>query len=421
MIHVGWGMVAMVAFGIGYLRHSGNKPAGATGERLPMAARDGNVSDTLENATGKSRTRVMSREGLLDKLFGALSGDGGNLEGLAQQAFKDPNPITRRLAFSRLLEALTPENAEQIRAQMVALGADGQQWKDFHFSWGALAGEQAFAFAETSKEQDLGPVMAGWAAANPAAAMAMLDRLPAALEGQRGQLEESVVAGLAATDRTLATDLVMRLAKNGREGADKLMETVATEVLRTGSMAEAATWSEALPDGPLKGAAMAKVAERFFSSDPAGAAKWAAKFANKDYANRAIEQAGGPWAERDPVAAVTWLATLPPGMGKNSGLSTAFGSWEDSNPAAATEYLSAMPDSPARDSAINGFSRGYAWQNPQMAFIWASDIRDPNLRQRAMTRAGQIFFRTDPAGAKIWLENANLSPDLRTAVLTPMR
>lgn len=44
----------------------------------------------------------------------------------------------------------------------------------------------------------------------------MLENLPAELPGQRAELGETVVAGLAATDHRLASDLVLRLARQGR-------------------------------------------------------------------------------------------------------------------------------------------------------------------------------------------------------------
>lgn len=357
--------------------------------------------------------------GVLEGLFGSIASGARNPDALAEQAFRDPNPITRRLAFSRLLESLTPENAEALRSRMVELGADRDQWRDFHYSWGAIAGKAAFDHAMTSDEPDLAATMSGWAAANPSEALAMLNSLPETLHGQRDELTASVVSGLAHKDAALATDLVLKLGGEGNPRAGNLMEMVASETLRTKGPEQAAQWAESLPAGSLKGAAMGRVAETFVDRDPEGAARWVQRFAAEDYATRAVERIGGEWAENDPVAAVGWLESLPAGPGQSAGLRNAFGDWEDRDPAAAGQYLLAMPQSPQRDSAISGFATGYAWQNPQVAIAWAQDIRDPELRQNSLTRAGQAYYRRDPAGALAWLETSGLPENLRQQVANP--
>jgi hypothetical protein len=343
------------------------------------------------------------------------------LELLISQAVKDPNPITRRLAFSRLLEALTPENAEAIRTQLVTLGADGDQWRDFHYSWGAISGKAAFDHAAKSEEQDLAATMTGWAAANPGEALAMLSNLPEEIQGQRDELTAGIVTGLAHRDAAMATELVLRLGQEGDARADNLMEIVAKEALRTQGAEQASLWAESLPDGPLKGSAIVQLAESYARKNPRAAAQWVGRFADKDYASNAIEQIGGSWAESDPVAAVGWLESLPAGSGQKAGLSRAFGDWEDRDPAAAGDYLLAMPKSAMRDSAISGFAMGYAWQNPELAIAWAQDIQDPAIRQSSLTRAGQAYFRRDPNGARAWMENSGLPAETLQQIVNGRR
>lgn len=371
-----------------------------------------------DGRTTRSGTRPKGdrAESKLEGLFGSIASAAKNLDLLAEQALKDPNPITRRLAFSRLLEALTPENAEAIRSKLVSLGADGDQWRDFHYSWGAMSGQAAFDHAAASAEPDLAATMTGWAAANPAAALAMLDKLPPEMQGQRDELTASIVSGLADRDPNLATDLVLRLGQEGNGRAGSLMEIVANETLRALGPEQASQWTEALPDGPLKGMAMARIAESYARKNPLAAAQWAQRFADKDYATRTIEQIGGRWAQSDPLAAVGWLENLPSGGGQRAGLRNVFSDWEDSDPAAAGEYLLGMPQSAKRDSAISGFATGYAWQNPQLAIAWAQDIRDPALRQSSLTSAGRAFFRRDPEGARDWLETSGLPAEARQQI-----
>jgi hypothetical protein len=420
-IHGCWAVAALAAYALGSLRPSPHTPAAA--EPASAAARA--VSGGFERAAagGREANRrgpVPTRPsgGPVAALFAPRA---VGLEALAAQAIGDPNPITRRLAFSRLLESMTVENAAEIRSQLLALGAGGDQWRDFHYNWGALAGVEAFNHAAASEEEDLAATLTGWAAARPGEALAMLDNLPEALRGQRDQLAESVVSGLADTDRRLATDLVLRLAGEGHGRAGRLMEIVANETIRADGPEAAAAWSESLPQGPLKSAAMNRVADAFVRRDPLAAASWIQPLAGQDYAAGAVARIGGQWAARDPIAAVGWLEALPAGGGQSAGLSNAFGDWEDRDPLAASQYLMNMPRSARRDSSISGFASGYAWQDPEASLAWASDISDPTLRQQTLTRVGQAYIRRDPAAARAWLESSNLPAEARQQILNPRR
>ena len=110
------------------------------------------------------KTGAKRESSALARLFGAVTGAVGNLNILFSQALREPNPIIRRLAFSKLLEAMTPENASAIREQLVNLGADPEQWRDFHHAWGTIDGKAAFDQAtarETLRAESRKPGHAG--------------------------------------------------------------------------------------------------------------------------------------------------------------------------------------------------------------------------------------------------------------------
>jgi hypothetical protein len=424
LIHGCWALAVVAAFlagrpGAGWNAGSGPDGDAATANGGLRASRvAGDAAAGNRPGRGGNRTSEARAQSQLTRLFGSIvSSD--HLDLLAEQALRDPNPLTRRLAFSRLLEAMTPENAQQIREQLVALGADDDQWRDFHYGWGAIDGKAAFDHAANSPERDLAASISGWAAADPAAAIAMLDSLPEGMRGQRDELTAGVVAGLAHRDPALATELVLRLESESYGRAGNLMELVARETLRSQGPEAAAEWASQLPDGPLKGAAMGRIAEAYVRADPAAAAGWAERFAGQEFASRAIEQVGSRWARQDPVTAVGWLETLPESTGQKAGLRNAFGDWEDSDPVAAGQYLLAMPKGTQRDAAISGFATGYAWQNPQLAIQWAQDIEEPELRQSSLARAGQAFFRTNPEAAQAWLQTSGLPAETRQQILNP--
>lgn len=380
-------------------------------------------TESLSSAQRRKRegsTAESEKSDLLSQRLGANLNV--NLESLAIMALRDPSHVTRRIAFARLLESMTPENAQKIRQQMTEMGANGEQWRDFQYSLGAVIGKAAFDDPENNKRDGaLAEILSGWAAAKPQEALAMWENLPKELEDKRDELTRGLINGLADTDRTMATALVLRLQEQGFKDTAGLMAMVATETMRADGPEAASIWSDQLPDGAMKGAAINRIAGDFARSNPEAAASWISRYADQDFAASAVERVTRPWTEKNPEAAVSWLESLPPGRGQNAGLQTAFNDWEDRDPAAATKYLSAMPNSPQRDTSISGFASGYAWQNPQLAVQWAGSISDPQMRQRSLTQAGQIYFRQNPAEAAKWLQTSGLPPEMQQQISNPPR
>jgi hypothetical protein len=427
-VHGLWALGLVAAFGLGThwqtqqelstqkIAQKKSAEFGPSGSRRTDSEQSGNRSASTRGGRSANESAA-----LLSQVFDGATISADGMETLAKEALRDPNPIKRRLAFSKLLEGLTPENAAAIRDQLADLNANGAEWRDFNYAWGALAGADAFQNALTGEKRDLQSLISGWATVDPSGAMAMLGNLPEELADQKASLENGIVAGLADRDRDEAANYVYQLATEGRKDTARLMETVADEVLRESGHEEAANWVKTLGDGPLKGSAMNQVAERFVRIDPEAASEWIEEFAGEDYAARAVREVGKEWAEKEPLAAVTWLDKLPEGEGQKSGLNSAFGDWEDKDPEAAGKYLINMPTSPKRDSAIAGFAIGYAYQDPETAIAWASDISDPVLRAQSLTRVGEAFYRRNPEQAKAWLPESGLSPEAQAAIQQPRR
>ena len=426
-LHLTWLIVAFSAFVVGSKQRAASNTSDLGGSSLSSnragLTADGSSPESPASAQRRKRegsTTEQEKSDLLAQSLGTNLNVG--LDSLAVLALRDPSHVTRRIAFARLLESMTPENAEQIRKQMTDLGADNDQWRDFQYSLGAVIGKAAFDDPENNKREGaLAAILSGWAAAKPQEALAMWENLPKELEGKREELTRGLVNGLADTDRTMATALVLRLQDQGFKDTAGLMSMVATETLRADGAEAASIWSDQLPDGAMKGAAMNRIAGEFARSNPEAAAKWVARYADQDFAASAIERVTRPWTEQNPQAAVSWLESLPAGRGQNTGLQTAFNDWEDRDPAAATKYLSTMPNSPQRDTSISGFASGYAWQNPQMAIQWAGSISDPKMRQNSLTNAGQIYFRQNPAEATKWLQTSGLAPEIQQQIMNPPR
>ena len=174
-----WLSVTVAAFAGGYLL--ANKDG--TGKALsnngastnlvsPSAGTSGPQGSRSSSVSKKSQTET--KNSLIGEAFGiegrAISDY--ELETIAKEAFSDPNPVKRQLAFARLLEGITPENAEAIRDQMRNGRAGGDQWQLFQYAWGAVDGEGAIAAAgeierKEWRDRAVSQALSGWASGNP--------------------------------------------------------------------------------------------------------------------------------------------------------------------------------------------------------------------------------------------------------------
>lgn len=424
MIHAAWGVSAVATFAFGYqLARSQGPDAGAQNGRAALLLQA--QAEALD-ARGLPGSVGTGKDGVKKGEAGGLPGAGTvlskeQIEKLSREALDDPNPLTRDLAFAKLLESLTPENVESVMETMKNNRAGGEQWQLFLYAWGAMDGKGAMAHAETlegdRKTRFLNATLPGWAGKNPDAAISWLDSMKEGEDKER--LRGSLVAGLADNNIGLATDYAYQRAKAGDKQAESYLETVAGEEMRKNGPAAAAAWGEALPDGPIKGAALDRIAGEYARRDPAAASAWAAKFASTDYGAQVVEEIGQQWAGRDPKAAMAWLGTLQDGAGKSEGSFSALREWTQHDPMAASQYLSSMPSSQAKDSAVGGFVRSLAREDPESAIIWAKTISDPQSREKSLTRTGQAWFRRDPVSASNWLQTSNVPPAVREAILNP--
>ena len=68
---------------------------------------------------------------------------------------------------------------------MERLPAESAEFREFHFAWGKIAGTVAVLFGADTEMADMSPALAGWASADPAAALL-------ALQSEREPLDFSI-------------------------------------------------------------------------------------------------------------------------------------------------------------------------------------------------------------------------------------
>jgi hypothetical protein len=307
-----------------------------------------------------------------------------------------------------MLEALTAENALIMREQIADMPADSPEFREFHYAWGAVAGATAVLFGAETAKSDMAPAIAGWAGADPSAAVDWFQNLdmqsnpaiskllaenntsPEDLQDLRKHLAAGMVHGLSDADPFAASDFVLGLSANSDGKADWMMGIVTDKMLHANGPDEAASWAQDLPEGTMRAGALDKVARHY--------------------------------ANRDPAAAVAWLESIPATGDTSRGLRAAFSTWAHKDPEPAGAYIDQMAPSKERDMAISGYAPSITYKDPAAAIELADTIDDPAVREQVLIRSSQIYYhRVDKEAAAAWLPNSGLSPEAQQQVIHPPR
>lgn len=393
-IHVVWTIVAVAAFVIGSRgseatndrEAASSVKVGQNSHTLSSRFRGGSGGAGVRRSAAGNRSRSRGGSSAFDIQPGSLS-DGEVRElGVALKAAT--NPLERREIFSQILANLTPENAKLMREQIVHLDTNSSEFRDFHYQWGALAGEEAVLAGAESPERDMATTLSGWASANPERALAYFNGLEADQQNGSG-LKWGAISGLAQVDPNLAVQFAMDRQQAGDRDATRLVDYLARDMIRTSDAANAANWASTLPAGAMQDAAVRRVAEEY--------------------------------AEENPAAALSWANTLPEGNGRNRAMRETFSEWAREDPQTAATRLSSLPESPERDSATYGYATRVAWEDPVAGIEWANTIGDGATRNRAIMDTGRAFFRRDPEAARRWLPNSGLTQEQQRQLLARSR
>lgn len=386
LVHLFWAFVAIAAFAIGSKSSdspdSDDDTAGANNRNsatgLSSRSRGG-----PEGSSGASRTRTKTSRSGSPASPSDIALSDADIRNLGNQLKSAKGPLERREAFIKLLANLTPENAKLMREQITHLDSDSSEFRDFHYQWGAIAGEEAVLNGAETRERDMATTLAGWAAADPDAALAYFNGLEKGAQNGSG-MKWGAVYGLMDADPNLAVRFAIDQKEAGDKEAGRLMDSIARRMIRDNDPAQAASWASTLPAGEIQDAAIYRVAREY--------------------------------ADEDPVATLSWANTLPEGNARNRAVRESFSEWAQRSPEEAANRLGSMNASPERDSATYGYATRVAWENPAVGVEWANTISDEGTRANALMETGRAYFRKDPEAAKQWLTSSGLTPEQQKRV-----
>lgn len=365
--------------------------------------REGTRSERFTKVTTGKSDQELTAKFIADDL---------SIEGLGQKMRNAPDDESRREAFQKLLSQLTVDNAKQMRRQVADMDPDSYEYREFHYQWGKIGGKEAVLHGAETEKPDMRITLAGWASADPEAAMEWFNSLP---EYDRKNysnqyyMMSGLVHGLTDNSPEKGLKYVMKLQESNHRYAGRMMSVVTGRMIDAEGVQQVTEWTESLPQGTLRAVARARLVWDLGKQDLGAAAAWVESFSNDPDAGLGVEAMAKVWAKQDIFGSVTWLESLDNGPAKRKGLSAAYGYWGALEPESAAQYLNELPPNMDRDFAINGYISGMVHKDPETALIWAEEIGTKGLRESAMVRAGERLFRMDAQAASDWMEGVSLS------------
>ncbi len=332
-----------------------------------------------------------------------------------------PDALERSYRFHGFLQTLSPdevgEASEVVEARNPWLVDD--ELLNFMIAWTHFDAPAAFEWALSRsspfREQASSAALEAWAFHDPVAARRALESVDRAVD--RVPLVEYLVAGWLKGGHH---DGVIEYITGQRPGTDRQRYTnlLTIELMRDGADA-VVRWAEAIPDdapGSYKTMAFQKAANILASVDPLHASRWIEAHLRHDYAAEAPGVIGRRWLEIDPPAALAWLASLPRGDANDKALQKTLRVWLHEAPEDAEVWVRAASEAGGGAAAIEVMIARHA-QDPPTAIGWAQRIADPAERSRTVLRLARAWHRRDPAALKRWLEQSELPPRMRSAIL----
>jgi hypothetical protein len=339
-----------------------------------------------------------------------------------RSSFEQGNALERSYRFHAFLQVMTPEEvdgaAELVDSWNPWLEAD--ELGNFMFAWTAFDPDAALAWglsrSGSFRDQAAGAALVGWAFHDTEAARRAMEALDPGTAP--AGLEEHVVAGWLLSGQH---DGVVEYIQSRPRGLVRQRYTnlLTIELMRESPQA-VVRWAEGIADnarGSYKRTAFQKAANILASNDPVHASKWIETHLNAEYANGAPGVIGQRWLEVDPPAALEWLTNLPSGDYDNAVRSTLV-TWLNVAPGDAEAWVRDASPAAGLDLSVE-FMISRSRDDPEAAIDWARRIHDPIAKQQTVVRLGRKWTRRDPDSAKRWLEDSDLSPEMKSAILDP--
>ena len=219
-----------------------------------------------------------------------------------------------------------------------------------------------------------------------------------------GESEEPKWQSVEGSERS---EMVSELAGAAAMGSPKDRSRALEDILAKAGLDEvkkALAWAEALPDGPMKKAALAKIMERWGQLDGPGAVAYATELYAETGNASLIREALKGWATKDPKTAYQQAAEL----GLSNGLRRdiryeLLTQWADQNPSDAAGYAGANRNPENWGGVVGTVAEQWAKQDPKAAVAWAASLTSGKDKKSAIYEAVSSWADQDVGAAASYI------------------
>jgi hypothetical protein len=170
----------------------------------------------------------------------------------------------------------------------------------------------------------------------------------------------------------------------GRMG-DRMVETVANEMMSQRGADAARSYADSLPAGAFRDSYIQQISEKLAGADPAGTASWVSKLESGDVKRRSLGRVVDQWANKDVSAATAYVTNLPVGSDSDS----------------------------ARGEIVNRLTK----TDPKSALNLSLTITDAERQARSAVMSGHALMKSDPQNGPAIIAATNLPDKVKEQAL----
>jgi hypothetical protein len=325
------------------------------------------------------------------------------------------DPIARASDLLKLIGTLGASDFQAVVADFRALGITRERMGEYGMLLHAWAkvdplGALDYAEAQTGSPFARQTILASWATDDPDSAVTWAKGHHEG-EGANPWLV-GVIRGLASTNSTRATEILSDLPYSRERGS--ALSALIPHIARQGQQ-KGILWLETITDERLHAGATSYLAANLAKTNPERTAEWISSLSDSDAKTRAAGNVAEEWAEQDLQSALTWTDTLD-GSSKTNAAREVIGSYAKENPEQASAWLKTMSGEPGYEKIVESYIWNTVRSNPEASLAQIPEIQDPKSQSRYYERILRSWKGRDPEAAAVWMDNNEVSKELRKRV-----
>jgi hypothetical protein len=352
-----------------------------------------------------------------------------SLSGSLEKAFREFDPIRRPYLITRALQDLGPDDLpELIRVlEHQNMGIEPEEVELIMLAWTSFDAPGAYKWAiegpknwQTTLAKN---AMYGWGYHDGREAIRVAEAIEEESDFKEMMKHNAIQGWLRGEDKEGVSEYIATYPDLKRRG--RLFFLLAGEIVMSKGPEAAMRWVGGIDDDApnnLKLGTFNHVAKMVATKDPKLAGEWVLEHGKRPYSEGALSGVALRWVQNhDRPAAFEWLLSLDEDEllegEREDAIAQGFRTWMQSGPIAAQEWLLAALPNPALQPAIREAIKRLAAADPGLAMEWVGRLDDEEERKVESIRVGLRWRKKEPAVFGEWLEESDLSEEIRQTIL----